>query len=288
MYKTNLLRPRVKPVWHEVAPRRLNPRATGPQLDRATDEIYHFLLPDRGMAAYKDKVAKSLYPQDFERIKKWRKAFNLRLEPHEIKRLQQLSDAIDILWAEHTQQVLLDRTRTEDHLSVWPETEDPNGRTTRAEKDAIRKKGLLNDDGDLATPYRRLKLVMDYWCALWFWPITNSSSLPNREEWWLEIGAILEGNIVDLVTQGRMDFTPAPEPQVLVPEVQPSFLSESQLRLANTPDEPNLHDRFGQLRISKLRDNFPRVKQVEGHRLPTPLYALGTNLCPCVFCRWWV
>jgi hypothetical protein len=41
---------------------------------------------------------------------------------------------------------------------------------------------LLNEDGDLATPFRGLKLVMDYWCALWFWPITDSVTLPSREE----------------------------------------------------------------------------------------------------------
>ena len=263
VYRTSLLRRRVKPMWHEVAPRRLDPQAIGERLDREEDEIYHFLLPDPGMAAYKDKVARSLYPEDFERIKGWRKAFNQPLEPHEVKRLQQLSDAIDALWDEHTQQLGKDRAQTEDPLSVWPQAPITGGRTSRAEKDAIRKSGLMNEDSDLATPYRRLKLVMDYWCALWFWPITHSTSLPTREEWWLEIGAILEGNIVELDDQREMDFTLASEPQTLVPEVQPSFFGEDQLRLSSDAVQPKLHDRYGQLRISKLRDNFPRVKQVE-------------------------
>jgi hypothetical protein len=263
VYKSNLLRPRANPTWHKVAPRRLNPQATRPKLDRAADEIYHFLLPDPGMAAYKDRVAKSLYPQDFERLKTWRKAFTAPLEPHEIERLLQLSDAIDTLWAQHTARVSHDRASTQDPLSIWPQSEVTTNRTSRAQKEAIRKQGLLNDDGDLATPYRRLKLVMDYWCALWFWPITESASLPSREQWWLEIGAILEGNIIDLAPQSQMDFTPSPEPQQLVPEIQPSFFGEVQLGLATTPDQPNLHDRYGQLRISRLRDNFPRIKQVE-------------------------
>src|SRR5262249_38763706 len=46
VYKQNLLRKSANPKWHEEAPRRLNPLATGPHLDRADDEIYHFLLPD--------------------------------------------------------------------------------------------------------------------------------------------------------------------------------------------------------------------------------------------------
>ncbi|MGK5091453.1 hypothetical protein WDW89_05460 [Deltaproteobacteria bacterium TL4] len=81
------------------------------------------------------------------------------------------------------------------------------GATSRKSKEALRKQGLLNDDGDLATPYRRPKLVMDYWCVLWFWPITQSADLPSRKQWWLEIGAILEGNIVEVSTQTQFDFT---------------------------------------------------------------------------------
>lgn len=263
VYKAYLLRPHANPAWHEEAPRRLDPQATGPQLDRAADEIYHFLLPDPGMASYSDKVAKSLYPEDFKRLKAWRTGFNKPLAPHEITRLLQLSDAIDTLWAQHTDQVLRDRASTEDPLPIWPQHDAVSAYTSRAQKEAIRKKGLLNEDGDLATPYRRLKLVMDYWCALWFWPITQSANLPSREQWWLEIGAILEGNIVDLAPQSQMDFTPTPEPQKLVPEIQATFFSDIQLSLASTPDRPNLHDRFGELRISKLRDNFSRIKQVE-------------------------
>jgi hypothetical protein len=263
VYKANLLRPRVKPRWFDEAPRRLNPLAKGNKLDREPDEIYHFLLPDPGMAAYTDKVAKALYPQDFERLKSWRRAITQPLEPHEINRLVQLSDAIDSLWAEHISQVLRDRASTEDQLPIWPQTDTSGTRITRAQKEAIRKKGLLNEDGDLATPYRRLKLVMDYWCALWFWPITAGDSLPSREQWWLEIGAILEGNIVDLANQTAMDFTSTPEPQPLVPEIQPSFFGAAQPVLTTTPEQPDLHDRYGQLRISKLRDNFSRIKQVE-------------------------
>jgi len=264
VYKANLLRPRANPAWYEEGPRRLNPQAAGQHLDRAADEIYHFLLPDPGMATYTDKVAKSLYPQDFERLRLWRSAVKKPLEAHEIQRLQQLSDAIDQLWAEHAKQVAADRTRTEDPLALWPASATADIASTRAQKEAIRTKGLLNQDDDYATPYRRLKLVMDYWCALWFWPITQSASLPSREQWWLEIGAILEGNIVDLAPQSQMDFAPTPESQKLVPEIQSSFFSDVQLSLATTSGQPSLHDRYGQLRISKLRDNFSRVKLVEG------------------------
>ena len=262
-----------KPAWHEEAPRRVSAAAP-----RRADEIWHFLLPDPGMADYGDKDAKKLYPDHFERLKTWRKAFCAPLFPHELARLQKLSEQVEVLWAEHTAALARDRDRTEDGLDVWPHTAGSNltdtasgdpvtrqkGRISRAQKEAIRKQGLLNEDGDLATPYRRLKLVMDYWCALWFWPITQSQHLPSREQWWMEVGAILEGNVVDLAPQPCLDFSEAAVPQQLLPDVQDDLFGSVQPSLATQPAGPNLHDKLGQLRISKLRQHFPRVAVVEG------------------------
>ncbi|MCX7175437.1 MAG: class I SAM-dependent DNA methyltransferase [Proteobacteria bacterium] len=259
VFPASLLRKGSKPAWYDEAPRRLDPQVP----TRKADEVYHFLLPDTGMANYTDKVAKQLYREDFDRLKLWRTAMNKPLEAHEIRRLQQLSDAIDQLWAEHAKLVAADRVRTEDPLALWPASSTSEVTSTRAQKEAIRTKGLLNQDDDYATPYRRLKLVMDYWCALWFWPITQSADLPSREQWWLEIGAILEGNIVDLAPQTQIDFTPAPVAQQLLPDVQDTLFGSVQPMLATNPVQPNLHDKFGQLRISKLRQHFPRVVTVE-------------------------
>ena len=264
VYRAAQLVRNAKPAWYDEAPRRLEPQHPV----RQPDEIYHFLLPDPGMANYTDKVARKLYPTDFERLKQWRKDFIKPLERHEIARLQQLSAMVDDLWQQHATVLAQDREATEDPLPVWPAAETHGSISTRAAKEAIRKRGLFNDDGDLATPFRRLKLVMDYWCALWFWPIRGSGQLPSREQWWMEIGAILEGNVVDLTPQPQFDFALAVEPQ---PEL-PGLASATQLSLlgaghqtapASDPTGPNLHDRFGQLRISRLREHFPRVKTVE-------------------------
>ena len=262
VYGAGALKRGADPAWHKEAPRDVNHAAP-----RRPDEVWHFLLPDPGMVDYGDKVAKQLYPEDFARLKAWRKDFTKALEPNEIARLQQLSQQIDKLWAEHTQAMARDRKRTEDNLYVWPNQPDPAKRTlSRAEKEAVRRKGLLNEDGDLATPYRRLKLVMDYWCALWFWPITQSASLPSREAWWMEVGAILEGNIVDIAPQRSLDLsnTELQAAEVIFPEVQATIEGfETQLPLAQAADQPNLHDKLGQLRISRLREHLPRIVQVE-------------------------
>lgn len=286
VYNAASLKKGAKPAWFDAPPRRATTDAP-----RRADEIWHFLLPDPGMGDYTDKAAKSLYPEDFARLKAWRKALTAPLSDYEVARLQQLSQQVEALWAQHTAALARDRARTEDQLRVWPhefEAKSASGadttsvssyenssdgrstRVSRAQKEAIRQQGLLNEDGDLATPFRRLKLVMDYWCALWFWPITRSADLPSREQWWMEVGAILEGNVVEMETQRGLDLMPTtPEaPQVIVPDVQPAFEGfETQLPLSQPTggaNPPNLHDKFGQLRISKLRQHFARVAVVEG------------------------
>ena len=55
---------------------------------------------------------------------------------------------------------------------------------------------------------------MDYWCALWFWPIDKTDLLPTREEWLRELSLILqakafEGGTAEGEAQDLFrDFTP--------------------------------------------------------------------------------
>lgn len=271
VYNAAALKKGAKPAWHEEPPRRVTSESP-----RKPDEIWHFLLPDPGMANYTDKAAKALYPDDFERLKRWRKEFTRPLEPHEVARLQQLSERVQALWQEHTQALARDRERTEDALDLWPhqagaQADAPGAAITRAQKEAIRRAGLFNEDGDYATAFRRLKLVMDYWCALWFWPITDSAHLPSREEWWLEVGAILEGSVVDITPNPGLQLTfsqpvsrtPGPVNLVFGASQQSLAGFENLDGEAQGGEQRHLHDKFGQLRISKLRQHFPRIGEVE-------------------------
>ncbi|WP_237174097.1 class I SAM-dependent DNA methyltransferase [Paracandidimonas lactea] len=270
VYRPGSLLRGAKPAWHEEPPRRV----TSDQ-PRTSDEIWHFLLPDPGMANYSDKTAKALYPEDFERLKTWRKAFTAPLSDYEIARLQQLSTRVQELWKEHIQALARDRKRTEDTLTVWPSQDGADdsleARISRSQKEAIRSEGLLNEDGDLATPFRRLKLVMDYWCALWFWPINASAQLPSREAWWMEVGAILEGNVVDMTRQVGLDLggdstdstAGNSEPTGFEPPQSGLLGFEIQPALRQAQERARLHDTWGQLRISRLRQSFPRIELVE-------------------------
>ncbi|NEX15299.1 MAG: N-6 DNA methylase [Halochromatium sp.] len=268
-----------------------SPRRVTPSAPRRADEIYHFLLPDAGFCDYANKAVKTYYEAELKQVKAWQKGLLGRFSELEIRRLKQLSAKIDALWQEHARQLAADRARTEDLLPVWPETgadadldPDPNAGpdagsnpnparvTSRASKEATRKAGMLNEDGALATPYRRLKLVMDYWCALWFWPLDKVASLPSRTQWITEVGAILDGNLMEIDEQPELDLSPEPAPvatqpptSALAPEPQPSLFDDQpgQLSLSVPAEAKSLHDRYGELRIQRLREQVPRVVQVE-------------------------
>ncbi|MDO6460768.1 hypothetical protein Q4485_08670 [Granulosicoccaceae sp. 1_MG-2023] len=198
-------------LWFNRAPRRLDPvhllaapaAADHPDA-RQEDEIYHFLLPDPGMVAYGDKTAKQLRPDAFQRIKAWKKEFCAPLDENEISILQRLSAAVDRLWAEHTRMLERDRQRTEDSLPLWGQGGVERVNSSTREKDEIRRGGIFNSNARIASPYRRLKLAMDYWCALWFWPLDKVDQLPERQKWLFDLNTILN-------TEGTFDFAPEQE-----------------------------------------------------------------------------
>jgi len=155
---------------------------------RQDDEIYHFFIPDVGMAGFdKDRVIKGLLPDEVKKIKDWRKPFTQEFTDAQIRTLKRLSNKVDELFESH----LKDRERllkaTDDTIAVWPET-------GKAEGLPIKAKELQEQDLYRATSaYRKLKLVMDYWCALWFWPIEKAGDLPTRDQFIRDCELILEG-----------------------------------------------------------------------------------------------
>ena len=83
---------------------------------------------------------------------------------------------------------------------------------------------------------------MDYWVSLWFWPLSQSISLPSRDEWLMELSMIL-GDLEQGVTAelGQINLFPDTGPK--------------------TPLE--FSDRRGFVNVQKLKIEFKRLQQVE-------------------------
>lgn len=267
VYESKYLEKQSLTRWYELPPRRLDPNKP----DRAKDEIYHFLLPDPGMASYSDKVAKALRPTAFKRLSAWRKEFCKPFDRDDRDTLRIFSEKIDELWAEHTRELARDRLRTEDVLPVWGQKPGQSGdQTSTTVKDQIRATGIFNLGAKTASAYRRLKMVMDYWCSLWFWPLDQVDSLPDRASFLMEIGLLLTGNILDLSdsdpTQFGFDFS-APPVTTFPTEAQkvlPLTGMQTQLDLAEAEEGAiRVTDRKGQLQIEQLFKHFPRLRLVD-------------------------
>jgi hypothetical protein len=221
--------------WRSAVPDRVSMKASP-----SAEQVWHFLLPDRGMAGCNDKVVKSLEPVHFERMKKWRAKFNEPLMKDEVSRVQKLSAQVERLWQQHVTELARVRKLTTDELHVWPDSASNRAPTTTKEKDSIWEREMLSEKVKNASPYRRLKLAMDYWCALWFWPVTESDALPDRDEWWFDLDVLIHGNA-----------TPASAlADDLFPETQP------QARI----DFGVERDRYGHVNLDVLLETNPRLK----------------------------
>ena len=235
-------------LWFSEAPVRVPP-ALNREMRRPPGSVYHFLLPDPGMAAYRNKDAKALEPEHFARIAAWRKEFLRPFDEGEIEELESLSDRIDQLWAAHAEQLGADHRETEDPLQVWGRDGVPAGTaTSNAWKDRIRAQGVLSQGTRTASPYRRLKLVMDYWCALWFWPIRESDRLPSRQDFLNEVSLVLTGSVYhpDVGTQVR------------------SLFGDDYADAEHAADiAQRITDQFGMLDLEKLFEKFPRLRFVD-------------------------
>lgn len=220
------------------------PRPVAMTASPAESDVFHFLLPAEGMATCTDKVVKALEPKAFETFKKWRSDFIAPLTADEVRRVKALTVAAEALWQQHALELARVRKATSDELHVWPDPAPNRAPTTTAQKDATFQREMLSEQVKNASPYRRLKLAMDLWCALWFWPLGGAAHLPTREEWWFVLETLLLGNasLVDAPPAG--DFFPETLPQ-------------------STLDFTPERDRYGQVDIDALVAAMPTLKAAQ-------------------------
>ncbi|WP_136797073.1 class I SAM-dependent DNA methyltransferase [Desulfosediminicola ganghwensis] len=248
VYSSNLLKKRQRGdnLWVDEVPERVMPGE-----ERQPDTVYHFLLPDKSMANYTDKVVKQLAGEQIKAINEWRKEFTEPFQQYEIDQLEKLSAEVDKLYKRHVQMQRDICRRTTDPLKVYGQNEiDSELRLTTTEaKDRIYNQEVLAKDVRNSSPYRRLKLVMDYWCALWFWPIEKADLLPSRAEFMFDMSLLLEGNLFEA------EQTDAGGQMRLYPDTRPKQMSI------------NLVDELGYVNVDKLcreNDRLGLVQELAG------------------------
>ena len=231
-HKNALIATQKNAKWFENAPERV---PLGEKRGTKT-QVYHFLLGDPGMCSYDDKVIKKLEPENIKKMGDWNKKFNSPYTDDEVHTMLDLSAAIDELW---DNQVKLRKTleeETRDKLNIYGhEDQAEDSHTTIRLKDKIYKKLYKSEHAQNAGPYARLKFAMDYWCALWFWPIDKADMLPSRSEFLNEMNLILVGAISTAKgtwEKGQYSLFPT-EKEQLIEKVLNFIPGQSEVNLDN-------------------------------------------------------
>ena len=162
-----------------------SPHRMGGTLD-VSGRIHHFLLPAKGWGSAVEvpKHVRDLVDADrLKALKTWRREMTKTLNATRTKRLTALARRVEVLWELTLRRLQVAETEASRRIDLWGwEAQADAGSTVSREE----IEAYLAEPG---SAYRRLRLVMDAWCALWYWPLTTQVRPPSLDEW---LGA-LEG-----------------------------------------------------------------------------------------------
>jgi hypothetical protein len=227
--------------WMGSVPQRVMPGAKRP-----ANSVYHFLVPDPGMANYQDRVVRQIAPAQINEARNWRRNFTKAFPRDRIRQLVQLSDAVDKVWDRHIVDQRRIRRRTTTALPVFGQAAKPehDATLTTEDKDRILEQEMLSKNIRNSSPYRRLRLVMDYWCSLWFWPLEQAALLPTRDEFFLDVSLILQGNVLEATVDEEGQLPMFPD----------TMAAEEAKKLV---------DEFGYVNVDRLCQQVPRLAVVQ-------------------------
>ncbi|MBK6606655.1 MAG: hypothetical protein IPG24_14510 [Leptospiraceae bacterium] len=175
-----------------------NPRLLKPGEERQKDEFYHFLVFDNQMIplAY-EKEAKEYYPKEIEIARKWiAESVRKRWEDEDLNRLRDISDSIDKHWNDYLLERLSALEKTQCTATVFPTPSNSElalAKGISLEEQEEVKRNLESASGS----FQRLKLLLDTFCALYFWDLSAVNSLPSRDEFLVSAELLLRNVVVD-------------------------------------------------------------------------------------------
>ncbi|HLR43825.1 MAG TPA: DNA methyltransferase, partial [Brevibacterium sp.] len=145
-------------------------------------KIFHFLLPGEGwLAAAWDTEIKKLAPDAAKELRDHAKGWAGKLTKPQIAQLEKLSQRVEELWGLALRRIRAAEEASRRAIPVWGAETTEGGEVTREQ--------IEKSLADANSAYQRLRLVMNAWCALWFWPVLPGDDVaPPTFHQWLETG----------------------------------------------------------------------------------------------------
>ena len=175
-----------KREWLTAVPRRESVENLAKAIDagetrdiNAAGRIHQFLLPSSTWGAAADaKDLKTLAKDEIAAMKAWRRAVTGKVPTKEqSKKLTNLAARVESLWAITLSKMRIAEDQIRRDIDLWGRDTDHTAKNIRREQ--IERELLHNEEG----AYLRLRLAMDAWNALTFWPLTATDDLPDLDEW---------------------------------------------------------------------------------------------------------
>lgn len=206
------------------------------RLQRHYTEVYHFLLPVQEMLGILNAKLPTFSEEEELKLKESKKVMaNIRkswlkgITGEEYKQLERISRKIDVLLKKYVEFQMGVAEYANNGYAVWKYA---GKRTlpfeTNAQREEFDDQRYRKDSA-----YMKLKMVMDYWCSLFFWEYKDLADLPTRQDYWDDIERILNVEIKEaspkvrfsnagktgeedlfLPKQGRIDFDAEEEESV--------------------------------------------------------------------------
>ncbi|WP_426171486.1 Eco57I restriction-modification methylase domain-containing protein [Microbacterium sp. DWRC1-3] len=154
-------------------------------------KIHHFLLPAEGWGAAVDaKEGKELTPDAHAKLRIWRNEMRRKPSKKQLDRLLGLSHRVEVLWQFTLRRLEIAESQVRREVTLWNDPRDIQHSAVAITRDEIER--FLKDPNGA---YQRLRRVMDAWCAMWFWPLTDSltdgAAPPTFDEWLDGLTALL-------------------------------------------------------------------------------------------------
>lgn len=157
------------------------PRLLKPGEKRKENEIYHFLVFDEDMVpAHRDSLMRSFWSHECAVAREWRseQVTSKWFQP-ELHEALAICDLIDKHWGKYTEERKAALQKTACSATVWPEPSSSE-KALREGPSLVAQEACRETVESASGSFQRLKLLMDVWCGLWFWPLDKVRELPRR------------------------------------------------------------------------------------------------------------
>ncbi|MEU0156464.1 class I SAM-dependent DNA methyltransferase [Micromonospora fulviviridis] len=191
------------------------------------DAVHQFLLPTPGWAAVAGNTeAKQLSTDQNKKLADWKKGILQRParntshlkadgtpklvartqqpqpeKPSQFTRLRDAARRAEFLWAAVVKRMNMSERNIARRIPIWGAgPEEPEYEFLHLPERSTSKEKVLQDLFEAVdTPYWRLKLVMDAWCALWYWPANQAGLLDGSDEEYAASGSITRDSLASLI-----------------------------------------------------------------------------------------